>query len=42
LPEKKAAVANGLAAAPPKRPRTVTPTPVAAKVPKLDQPPIIR
>ena len=37
--EKKATTANGLAATAPKRPRTVTPTPVATKVPKLDPPP---
>ncbi len=39
-PEKKL-TANGPTAAP-KRPRTVTPTPVATKVPKLDPPPSIR
>jgi hypothetical protein len=36
LPEKKV-TSNGLVSAP-KRPRTVTPTPTATKVPKLDPP----
>lgn len=37
-PPDKKVTSNGLVASAPKRPRTVTPTPAATKVPKLDPP----